>query len=170
MDFATVNSHVILSIGECTYVGFSLKPSSTLPISNKYRVETFLDGKPIGTYPFAVVPPADAIPSKIIEANLAKGVDDKRAPVQSATQFAAGKKVYLAVRADLGNGTAVEVNWYVNGKLSPEGTRSISASRNVPNTRFYFACLPAGGWKKGKNEAVLIMNGNEAGRYAFNVK
>ena len=166
-DLATLNGGVVFSIGESTYVGFSLKPNNPFPINAKYRVETFFDGNPIGTYPFKVVPPTDAIPSKITETALAKNVDESSAPVGPTTEFASDQKVWIAMRGDIGSGTGIEVNWYVNGQLDPAGTKSLTAKKNIPDTRFYFSYIPAGGWKPGKNEAVVTMNGNEAGRYSF---
>ena len=166
-DFATLNGGVLFSFGESTYVGFSLSPNESFPINDNYRVETFLDGNPIGTYPYRVVPPADAIPTTILEAVLAKGVDEDRAPVEPTTKFASDQIVCLVMRGDIGSGTGIEVNWYVNGQLDPAGTKSLTAKKNIPDTRFYFSYIPAGGWKPGKNEAVVTMNGNEAGRYSF---
>lgn len=61
------------------------------------------------------------------------------------------------------NGTGIEVN----GQMDPMGTRSLTARRNVPDTRFYFSFIPAGGWKPGKNEAVILINGTEAGCCTF---
>jgi hypothetical protein len=64
VDVATVNSGVLFSAGECTYVGFSLKHPKDFPVSSKYRAETFFNDKPIGTYKFSVVPAGDDAPSK----------------------------------------------------------------------------------------------------------
>jgi hypothetical protein len=170
VDVATVNKGIIFSVGSSTFVGFTLSPTKPFPISDQYRVETFFEGKPLATHPFKIMPPANAIPSNITKAVLAKGVDDKRSPVDPATTFPLNKPVYLAVLANLGNGTGVEINWYTNGKLDSQGTKSLTARDNLSNTRFYFSFIPAGGWKPGKQEAVLIMNGHPVGRYSFTTK
>ena len=61
VDMADVNSGVLVSVGECTYVNFTLKHEKPFPVSDKYRVETFLDGKPLGTYNYSVVAPAEKV-------------------------------------------------------------------------------------------------------------
>lgn len=170
VDLATVNKGVFLSIGQSTYAGFTLRPKSPFPISENYRVETTFDGSRLGTYRFKVVPPVDAIPSRITQVTMAKGADEDRLPVNTATVFSAEESVFLAVAADIGTQSDVEVNWYVNGKLDSEGTKSISASTNIPDTHFYFSFRPAGGWKPGKQEVALRMNDKEIGRYAFTIK
>jgi hypothetical protein len=68
VDVATVNSGVLFSVGESTFVGFSLKHTGALPVGNKYRAETFFNDKPLGTHKFSVVPAGDGAPSKISQA------------------------------------------------------------------------------------------------------
>ena len=170
IDVAEVNKGVFFSIGQSTYAGFSLQPTSPFPVSGSYRVEAFFNGSSLGTYPFRVVPPAGALPSKLLSATLAKAVDAKRLPVSPTKTFGAMQPVYLAVTANLGAGTGVEVNWYTGGKLDEQGTKSITATRNMPSTHFYFSFRPAGGWKPGKQEVVLRVDDKEAARYAFTAK
>src|SRR5205085_1738284 len=87
VDLSTVNSGVVFSIGQSTFAGFTLKPTKPFPVSDKYRADATFDGQPIGSYKFKVVPPADAIASKIIEAKLASSVDKARNPVGPTTTF-----------------------------------------------------------------------------------
>lgn len=167
IDMADINSGVIFSVGQSTFAGFTLKPDNALPIGNVYRAESFLDGQPIGTFKFKVVPPEGSFPSKISNLTLAHGIDEDKKPVEPGTEFAPGDKVFLVGEGDFGLNTWVEVNWYVDGKLDQEGTRSISLQENKAATPFFFSFLPARGWKPGKHEVVLIMNGSEAGRLSF---
>ncbi|NJP06119.1 MAG: hypothetical protein HC837_11115 [Chloroflexaceae bacterium] len=57
VDIATANNDVIASVGQNTFVGFTLSPSQPFPVSDGYRVETFLNDEPLGTYMFQVVAP-----------------------------------------------------------------------------------------------------------------
>jgi hypothetical protein len=170
VDFADINRGVLFSVGQSTFAGFSLQPDKPFPISENYHVETFLNGSPLGTYRFKVVPPAGSLTSKFTKVTLAKGVNEQRLPVGPAKTFTAAQSVYIAVTGDLGAGSSVAVNWYTGGKVDDTGTKNITASKNIPNTNFYFAFRPVGGWKPGKQEVVLLLNDKEAGRYAFTIK
>ncbi len=55
LDFSTVNSGVLFSIGEDTFAGFSLSPTQNWPVSKDYRFELYLDNVKVGSYPFEVV-------------------------------------------------------------------------------------------------------------------
>ena len=170
VDLADVKRSVSPSTDQNTYAGFIFKPRNPYPISENYRVEITLDGKPLGICRLKVVPPAGAIPSRITQVTLAKGVDKNHLPLGSTKVFSSEQLVYLTFTADMGTQTGIEVNWYVNGKADAEGTRSILASTNVSNMHYHFSFQPASGWKPGKQEVVLRINGKEAGRYAFTIK
>ncbi|MBN1976188.1 MAG: hypothetical protein JW918_02205 [Anaerolineae bacterium] len=169
-DLADVNSSVIFSIGEDTYVNFWLEGDDTLPISQAYRADVFYDGGLVDSYTFSVVPPAGAIPSVIREAALARGVDDDYNPIEPAATFAPDEKVYLVARGDLGVYTWLRAEWYVGGELDEEGTRQIVSSEDSADTGFFFSYLPEGGWPEGEHQVVLTMNDEEVGRYDFAVK
>ena len=55
VDFSSVNSGVLFSIGEDTFAGFSLSPTQTWPMSKDYRLELYLDNVKAGSYPYKVV-------------------------------------------------------------------------------------------------------------------
>jgi hypothetical protein len=55
VDFSSINSGVLFSIGEDTFAGFSLSPSQALPVSKEYRLELYLNNEKVGDYPFEVV-------------------------------------------------------------------------------------------------------------------
>lgn len=46
VDFADVNSGVLLSLGQSTFAGFNLSHENPLPVSDEYRVESSLNGEP----------------------------------------------------------------------------------------------------------------------------
>lgn len=169
-DLADVNSSVIFSIGEDTYVNFWLVGDDTLPISQAYRADVFYEGNLIDSYTFSVVPPADAIPSEVREATLARGVDDDYNPIAPAVTFVPDGKVYLVGRGDLGMYTWLQAEWYVGGELDEEGTGQLVSSEDSADTGFYFFYLPEGGWPEGEHQVVLTMNDEEVGRYTFTVK
>jgi hypothetical protein len=169
-DLADVNSGIIFSVGEDTYLDVWLTGDDTLPISGAYRADVSFDGEYIDSYTFAVVPPPDAIPSVVREATLARGVDDDYNPVEPTTTFGPDEKVYLVGRGDLGIYTWVRVEWYVDGVLDEEGTKQITWSEDAADSGFFFSYLPEAGWPEGEHQVVLIMNDEEVGRYDFAIQ
>jgi hypothetical protein len=167
VDLSDLNSGLIFSIGEDTYVGYTLTHEDPFPLSDHYRAEVFYDGEPLGNYAFSVVPPPEAIASQVEEVTLALGVDDSYNPVEAATTFALDETVYLVGRGDLGLATWLQADWFVSGALDDAGTRSLTLEENTPDTGFAFSFLPEGGWPPGDHFVVLTMNDQEVGRYAF---
>jgi len=173
VDLAEANEGVIFSIGENTRVHFTLTPTEPFPVSPNYRAEVFLNGSPAGTYTFAVVPPPEAIPSRLIEATLAKGVKETPEtyePVEPTTTFAPDEAVYVVGVADLGKYSRLEVNWYVGGQLVEDATRSLTAQEDIPEAGFYFVFQPEEGWPAGEHQVVLLLNDEEVQRLTFTVK
>ena len=167
---AEVNKGVIFSIGQNTFVGFSLKPTKALPVGEGYRAEVAFDGKALGSFPFVIAPPKGSLPSKVLSKVLARGVDDKNAPVGETREFTTLEKVVLAGRGDLGDGTWLEATWIVSGKVDPAGTKSFTLEENKKDVPFFFSFIPEGGWPAGAHEVALVMNGKEIAREKFSVK
>lgn len=170
VDVAEVNKGVMFSIGQNTFVGFSLKPTSALPAGAVYHTEVTFEGASLGSFPFEVSPPKDSIPSKINSVTLARGIDDKNSPVDETRAFTTLQKVVLAGRGDLGNGSWLEVHWMVGGKEDLAGRKSLTMEENKKDVPFYFSFFPKGGWPEGAHEAVVVLNGKEATREKFTVK
>lgn len=170
VDVADVNKGVLFSVGRNTFVGFSLKPANPLPVGPVYRTEVTFDGAPLGGFPFAVAPPEDSIPSTISAVTLARAVGKKNEPLGQTREFTTDQKVVLAGRGDLGNGSWIEVNWLVGGRLDPGGTKSFTIKENKKDVPFYFSYLPTGGWPVGAHEVVLIVDGKVAAREKFATK
>lgn len=168
-DLADVNSGVIFSIGETTNVGFNLTHEDPFPLSKNFRAELFYDDEKLGDYPFHIVPPPSATPSKLLKVDLAKNVDDNYEPIDVTDTFAAGDTVRLVIKGDVGLQTWLQVDWFVDGELSEKGTRSLTFEENAKATGFYFEFRPEGGWPAGKHEAVLTMNDEEVKRKAFTI-
>lgn len=169
VDVAQVNKGVVFSMGRNTFVGFSLKPANPLPVGPVYRTEVTFDGAPLGDFPFVVAPPEDAIPSTISAVTLARAIGQKNEPLGQTREFTTAQKVVLAGRGDLGNGSWIEANWLVGGKLDPGGTKSFTIKENKKDVPFYFSYLPKGGWPTGAHEVVLIVDGKVAAREKFAV-
>jgi hypothetical protein len=167
VDLADANSGLLFSIGEDTYAGYTLSHTDPFPLSEHYRADLYYEDQPLGSASFRVVPPADAIPSQVIEAVLAKGADENYTPIEPTTEFAYDEAVYLVGAADLGVTSWLQVEWYVGGERDDAGTRSITAQENLEDTGFSFYYLPEGGWPAGEHEVVLILNDEEVGRYSF---
>ncbi|GAB4209824.1 MAG: hypothetical protein OHK0022_41630 [Roseiflexaceae bacterium] len=170
IDMADANSGVIFSFGQSTYVGFNLKPSQPWPVSKNYRVDVELDGAPLGSYQYSVVPPADAIPTMLERATLAEDADENYEPVNPTETFAVADKVFLVATVDLGKGSWARADWYVDGTLDPAGTRLLGpVDQDNPDVNMSFSFLPEGGWPPGQHEVALILDDEEVGRYSFTV-
>jgi len=169
VDLADLSSGVVFSIGENTYVNFWMAADADAPsiISEAYRIEVFYDDEPVGDYPFRVVPPPGAVPSRVREVTLARGADANYNPIEPATTFAPDEEVYVVGRGDIGLYTRLQVAWYVNGQLDEAGSNSITAEENATDAGFYFSYVPDAGWPGGEHQVVLIVNGEEVGRYDF---
>lgn len=170
IDFADTNSGVIFSVGKDTYAGFNLTVDQPLPISPYYSVVTMLNAEPLGTFPFEVVPPEDAIPSAITEVTLAEGLDEEYNPINPTTTFATNQEVYILLNGDVGISTWVQADWYVDGELDEEGTRSLTFEENAEDTAFFFSFIPDGGWSPGSHEVLITMNDEEIGWAEFEIE
>ncbi len=170
VDVAEVNKGVVFSLGQNTFVGFSLSPKTPLPVGAVYHTDVTFEDAALGTFPFEIAAPKDSIPSKINSVTLARNIDDKSAPVDETRAFSTLQKVVMAGRGDFGNGSWLEVNWLVSGKLDPEGTKSFTMKENKKDVPFYFSFIPKGGWPEGTHEAVVLVSGKETAREKFTVK
>ncbi len=165
VDLASVNKGVLFSFGEDTFVKFNFTPGPDgLPIGKTFAVGVTVNGESAGRYPFEVVPPKTAIPSRVNRTFLANAVDGPESKV-----FPAAGKVFLRFTADVGIDTWVEASWTVGSKVDPEGTRSLTIRENKKAADGNFSFLPAGGWPKGKNSVTLLMNDQQVGTYPFTV-
>lgn len=165
VDLSSVNKGVLFSFGEDTYVKFFFKPGpSGLVIGKSYAVNVTADGVAIGSYPFSVVPPKTAVPSKVVKAFLAKEEGGS-----ATTAFAPADTVYLLFTGDFGITSWLEATWTVNGKVAPEGTRSLTLKEDLKATDGNFLFLPKGGWPKGSHSVTLVLNDVTVGKYAFKV-
>jgi len=169
VDLGDVNSGLIFSIGEDTFVGYTLTHEQPFPVSDGYRAEVFYNDQALGSYSFRVVPPPEAIPTQINEVVLARGADENYNPVDPSTSFAPADTVYLVGHGDLGIATWLQADWYVNGQLDEAGTRSLGLEENYPDVGFSFSFLPEGGWPAGEHYVTLTVNGEEIGRYTFTI-
>ena len=169
VDLADVNSGVIFSVGENTFVGYWLSHTNRWPLGEGYRAEVFYGDQALGSYPFRIAPPPGAIPSQIGDVVLATGADENNRPVGLSTSFAVDEKVYLVGRGDLGLESRIKADWYIDGQLDEAGTYVITAEENAADAGFSFSFLPEAGWPTGEHYVVLTMDGQEIGRYSFTI-
>ncbi len=54
IDIAEANSGVLFSVGQDTYVGFTLSHDDPFPVSDDFFVEVLIDGEKLGDFPFSV--------------------------------------------------------------------------------------------------------------------
>ncbi len=161
---------LVFVIGGDTNVGFTLTHEKPFPISDLYRAEILLNGSSAGSYEFAIVPPPEAIPSRVLEATLARGATDDYQPIEPTDTFTPTEAVFLVGRADLGVFSTLEAHWYVSGQLDQAGTRTITTQENVEDTGFYFSYLPEQGWPEGEHKVVLLIDDREVASYSFTVR
>lgn len=169
VDLADVNSGVLFSVGENTYAGYTLTHDEPLYLGGGYGADVYYGDQLLGSWPFRVVPPADAIPTNVASVTLARGTDENYDPIEPTTTFASDEEVYLVGHGDLGLSTWLQADWYVDGKLDEAGTRSITLSQNAPDVGFSFSYLPEGGWPAGEQSVVLTVNGDKVGVYTFTI-
>lgn len=167
VDLADVNSNVVVSVGENTYVGVNLTNDQPFPISDWYQARVYYDDQFVQDYAFQVVPPAEAIPTNVKEVSLGLGVDESYHPIDETSVFAPEETVHLVGRGDLGWLSWFQAEWYVGGQLDEAGTRSFTLEENVPDTGFYFSYQPEAGWPPGEHLVALSMNDQVIGRYPF---
>ena len=166
VELSSVNKGLLFSFGEDTYVKFNFTPSAkqALPIGTSYQVVVTANGKPAGTYPFEIIAPAAAVPSKIAKTTLSKS----ETPTATST-FSPTDTVYLLFTGDFGVGTWVEAQWTISGKVAPDATRSLTLDENKKAVDGNFSLLPPGGWPKGKHSVTLFMNDRKIITSSFTV-
>lgn len=169
VDLAEANSGVLFSVGEDTYAGYTLTHEEPFYVGRSYRADVSYGDEPLGTWSFGVVPPADAIATKLTAVTLARGADENYNPVEPATAFTSAEEVFLVGHGDLGLSTWMQAEWYVGGTLDPAGTRSFTLQENAADVGFAFSYLPEGGWPAGEQYVVLTVDGEEFGRYSFTI-
>ena len=169
VDLAELNSGVVFSIGQDTNIGYTLSPNQPWHVSNNHA-EVYLGDELLGTYPYYVVPPPDAIPVSIDEVVTALGADENYIPVDPTNEFFADESVYLVGRGDLGTATWAQAKWYVNGVYDEAGSRNFTIGENSPAAGFSFSYLPVGGWATGVHSATLTVNDELVGAYEFAVE
>ena len=171
VNFATVNDGLLFSFGENTFVKFFFKPDPKNPLPlGSFTVDVSVDKVKVGSYPFTIVPPADAIATNIASVKIAKEVDQNNAVVQAGTVFAPSATVYLAFTGDYGKSSWLEAQWTVSGKVVAEGTRSLTLKENAKGQPGTFSFIPAGGWPVGTHSVQFTVNGKLIGKYTFTVK
>ena len=170
INLADVNSGLLFSIGSDTYAFFNLTPSQQLPISKNYRFEIFVNDEKLGDFPFAVVPPANAIETKVESAVLAKGLDENFNPIEPSKTFAYDEDVFFVALGPTGIYSWFAMQWVINDEVYDFCYRDIIFYDNYEDNGFYFTCLPEGGWPIGSHEAVLYFNDEEIGRYPFTIQ
>jgi hypothetical protein len=152
------------------HVAFSLKPKEPFPVSEQYRVEAMLDETPLGTFRFRIDPPADATPSRVERVVLVKEIPEKIADAGDVVSLAPDEPAILAGVIDAGRLSWLQAEWFINGKRDDGTTQTLAYDENREDANFHFRYLPKGGWKPGRHEAVLLLNGREIARKGFSVR
>lgn len=121
----------------------------------------------LGRYGFRIVPPADAIPSRIESVVVAAGETATHDAVPAPAAFALDQPVYLVMKGDLGTGSHLGFQWDRGG---PKMSFSIPVVKNQKDNKFSVYFLPDGGWSPGSHEVTVFLNDQIVDRYFFKVK
>ncbi|HIQ06292.1 MAG TPA: hypothetical protein EYH31_11525 [Anaerolineae bacterium] len=160
---------VRLEQGGSGYIGFRLQPKAGTrwPLGQNYRVDILLNDQTAGSLNFSVLPPPDAIPSRVRQVVTARAVDESFRPVEPSHVFAADETVHCAVNADLGQSSYLEAHWLYNNQQLPDGTAGFSAEANVQDTWIHFYLQPEGELQPGDYAVEIYLDGQLARRVDF---
>jgi|GEM_PF-1170208 len=150
------------------YIGFNLKPEKYWPIG-QYRVKIYLNDQAAGEKTFSVVPPKEAIPSKVKKVVMAREVDEDQRPVELATVFAPDETIHCSVNADLGIYSRLVAKWYREGKLLEDLTTTFVAEKNASDTYVDFYLEPSPALTEGNYTVEIYLDGNLARTVDFSV-
>lgn len=150
------------------YIGFTLEPEDYWPIG-KYKVKVYLNDQYAKEVDFSVVPPEDAIPSRVKKVVIAREVDENQKPVEIAEEFYPYETVYCSVNADLGVYSRLEARWYHEGELQEDLTTVFVAEENATNAYVSFYIKPDPALAEGEYTVKIYLDGNLAGTAYFSV-
>ena len=152
------------------FVGFTLKPKEAFPVSDQYRVEASLDDKPVGVFSYRIDPPEGAIAARLDHVALVRKLPADSTDGRDVSVFAFDESVVLAGVADVGKQGWLQAEWYLNGRCDNSATQVLTYQDNRKESSFRFTYRPDSGWKAGRHEVVLLINGREAARKVFSVR
>ncbi|MGI8602882.1 MAG: hypothetical protein ACR2OZ_07760 [Verrucomicrobiales bacterium] len=152
------------------FIAFSLKPKDPFPVSDQYRVEAMLDNHPLGTFRFRIEPPEGATRTELKKVVLVKSMPEDLADAEDESAFGGEDAAILAGIADVGKLSWLQAEWFVNGRRDEAATQTQSSSENKTGAVFQFKHRPAGGWKPGRHEVALVLDGKEVARKQFSVR
>ncbi len=156
--------------GARAHVAFSLKPREPFPVGDLYHVVVLRDGQEEGRYLFRIDPPEGAIPSKLEKVALTKAKAEDWAAAVDEVAVAADDTVWIGGSGDFGTGSWLEATWITNGEPVKGGVQSLTWSENKKAAKYEFQRRPEGGWKAGRHEVVLRLDGAEVARKLFSVR
>jgi len=148
------------------HVGFSLTPNKAWPLG-KFKAEVYLGDELAKTVQFSVVPPEDAVPSRVTQVTLARGTDDNMNPVDPTVTFQEADTVNAVIAGDFGIYSQLRCEWYLNGELSKETITTITIQENAPDSAV--ACMLKPPLPAGTQQVKVYLDGNVARALDFAV-
>lgn len=170
VDFSSVSEE--LRKRSSVFLGAQWEPNVRM-IGDQYAFHFYYQAKQdqppvlIGTYPFKIAAPADAIPSRIASVKLASGETEAHDPLPAPAKFAKNQAVYLVFQGDLGKGSYLGLQWDRGGKGM---SNSYPLTQNQKGQKFSLFFMPDGGWKTGPHQVTVFMDGEEVSRLSFQVE
>lgn len=164
-----VNAGVFWSVGQDTAIRANLNVPM-LYVGEGYRLEIFGPAGMIGSFPFRVVPPEGARPSRFVRAEMFKS-DPRQGQASPTRAFRPDDSVIVATQVALGHGSWFDARVTVNGEVRNELTTEIIGPPDggeVGNA--FFTIDPPTPWPTGQHRVDLILDEQEVAHFDFTVE
>ncbi len=169
-DLADVNGGVFFSFGQDTFVKAYMTVRQ-LYIGDGHHLVLMQGDVELGDYPFRVVPPEGARPSRFAAAALYRAFDEQSGPSDPTSTFAPTDDVIVAGQLALGNRSWFDARFTVNGTVDNALTmEAIGSAEGGDLGNFHFRrSPPSGGWPPGSHRVELILDDQVVATYDFTV-
>jgi len=170
IDLADVNGGLLFSFGQDTYIkGFMTTPQ--LYIGSGHRLLLMQGETELGSYPFRVVPPEGARPSRFVSGALFASHSPTEGASNPTSTFGPNDSVYVAGRCALGARSwfdaFAEVSGVQNDTLTQE---AIGAADGGDEVNYSFTVAPPeGGWPVGQHRIRLVLDDADVAALPFTV-
>jgi hypothetical protein len=169
VDLAEANGGLLFSFGQDTAIRGHLE-TPQLYIGAGHRLVLLLGQRELGSYPFRVVPPTGARPSRFVSAELFAADPAAGDPGAPTRTFRPDQTVYVASVIALGHASWFDATVKVNGQPDPSLTReAIGPPNGGDEGRSVFPIRPAQGWPAGTHELTLLLDDQQVATIPFTV-
>jgi hypothetical protein len=169
VDLGDVNGGLLFSFGQDTFIkGYMTSPQ--LYIGTGHRLVLLSGTTELGAYPFTVVPPTGARPSRFVTAALYKSDPRQGNPGAPVTAFGPTEIVYVVGRVALGQGSWFNSTFTVGGQPVPALTQEmIGPVGGGDELNFVHLGRPPGVWPPGTHRVTMVLDDRDVATYDFTV-